>query len=82
MDLEAYEYLLHGESAARNFLLGFCRKNRQRFYSVCGNGMLRKLPDGRRRCKPCDYTFHDLSKRWIPFSRLSSVQRLKNNQAL
>lgn len=64
MDLRAYELRIKSESTARKFVLGNCFKNQQRFCPKCRSREYWKLSDGRRRCKRCQTTYHDLTLRW------------------
>ena len=72
MDLTTYERLVKTENAARNYLLGFCFENHQRFCPRCGTRKLYRLADDRRRCASCRYTFQDFSGRWINRGNLTA----------
>ena len=77
MDLTTYERLIKTEFAARNYLLGFCFENHQRFCPRCETRKLYRLKDGRRRCSSCRYTFHDFTGRWINRGNLTPGQWLR-----
>jgi transposase len=77
MDLKTYEQLVSSESSARRYVLGYCFKFQQRFCPRCLCRKLYRLSDGRRRCSRCDYTFRELSGRWIDQCRLSCAQWLR-----
>jgi transposase len=77
MDLTTYERLVKTENAARNYLLGFCFENHQRFCPRCGTRKLYRLADDRRRCSSCRYTFQDFSGRWINQGNLTAGQWLR-----
>jgi transposase len=77
MDLYAYEQLIKSENSARNYVLGFCWKNQQRFCPRCRARKLYKLQSGSRRCSRCHYTFHDFSGRWINTGSLTCGQWLR-----
>ena len=77
MDLKTYEQLVSSESSARRYVLGYCFKFQQRFCPRCLCRILYRLSDGRRRCSRCDYTFRELSGRWIDQCRLSCAQWLR-----
>lgn len=76
MDLNTFYKLIRSESTARKYLLGFCWKNQQRFCPRCSSRKFYLLADKRRRCKRCQYTFHDFSGRWINQGSLSCKQWL------
>lgn len=76
MDIDAYHKLISSEKTACRYLSKKCRKNGHRFCPRCGQRKLYKLADGRYRCSRCDYSFHDVSGRWINSGRLSAVQWL------
>lgn len=76
MDVNTFSQLIHSESAARKFLLGFCWKNHQRSCPRCRNRKLYALKEGRRRCAKCGYTFHDFSRRFINIGQLTCLQWL------
>jgi len=77
MDIYSYEEIISSERKARKYVLGKCFKNQQRICPRCGHRKLYKLADGRRRCKRCNYSFHELTGRWISKSRLSCSDWLR-----
>lgn len=59
------------EAEARNYLLGFCWPDGDRFCAKCEAPSPYVLKTGRLRCSHCGYTFHDFSGRWINSGNLS-----------
>ncbi len=77
MKLNTYEDLIKSKNSAQKYLLKFCWKNHQRFCPRCKCRKLYDLGTGKRRCSRCRYTFHDYSRRFINFARLSPRQWLR-----
>ncbi|WP_045210723.1 transposase [Desulfonatronovibrio magnus] len=77
MKLNTYEHLIKSHNSAKKFLLKFCWKNHQRYCPRCSCRKVYSLESGRRRCSKCGYTFHDFSRRFLNFARLSPRQWLR-----
>jgi transposase len=77
MDLYTYESLISSEKAARRYLVAKCWVNRIRHCPRCGSRKYYLLRVEKRRCKRCDYTYHDFTGRWINTGSLTCGQWLR-----
>lgn len=77
MDLQTFEKIIINENSSKKYLLQSCWKNHQRFCPRCRARKLYTLPQGRRRCSRCGYTFHDFSRRFINNGNLTCQQWLR-----
>lgn len=62
--MKTYESLVINDRTATRHVLEKVFKNHQRVCPFCRSRENWKLSDGRRRCKRCHKTFHDLTRRW------------------
>ena len=77
MDLYTYERIISSENTARRYLVAKCWVNRIRHCPRCGSRKYYLLGVKKRRCKRCDYTYHDFTGRWINRGDLSPGQWLR-----
>ena len=65
MDINSFENVIGTENKARLYFRKKCWKNRRIFCTRCNSRKIYRIIGKRYRCKPCGYTFHDFSRRWI-----------------
>lgn len=71
MKLETFEFVGKTENRARLFFKKTCWKNGLVFCTRCRSRKIYRIINKRYRCKPCGYTFHDFTGRWINRLRIS-----------
>jgi len=76
MDLKSFESHVRTENKARRYLSNLCWKNYRRFCIRCSNYQIYWIIGKRFRCKPCGYTFHDFTGRWLNQLRINCRQWL------
>jgi transposase len=71
MKLETFEFITKSENSARLFFRKTCWKSRPVFCTRCRSRKVYRIAGRRYRCKPCGYTFHDFTGRWLNELRIS-----------
>jgi len=65
MLLKDYEQLVVNPQKAARYLQKLCWPNYQRFCPKCKNRKLKQLPNEKRKCLKCNYSFNDYSLRYF-----------------